>query len=288
MCRLVQNPSDVAPFVPLLLPAMDKNIDEIVDQEVCDVLKTAREVLLQAMGEGAATEDSQASTSPLTTAEVETGIVSILQSKFPGFADDHEQNIMKYIAQLCSNLIVYDSPMNPTLLEKDQSEVSGEKWKYGVAMSNHTEWRGCISSYVEPFLVVMSNIAEAKQNAADETADSTQDEEPKPISTEIFSHDLRVAALGTVPDMVTDDSVDEKDLVCNIEFSLAFGGKILLHNTKLKLGRGRRYALMVSCVLKINLYRYSNLIILRGKMVLVKPLCSLISAITTLKAFQLI
>jgi elongation factor 3 len=34
MCRLVKEPADVAPFMPLLLPALDKVIDEIVDAEV--------------------------------------------------------------------------------------------------------------------------------------------------------------------------------------------------------------------------------------------------------------
>ena len=34
MCRLVREPSDVAPFMPLLLPALEKMIDEIVDEEV--------------------------------------------------------------------------------------------------------------------------------------------------------------------------------------------------------------------------------------------------------------
>ena len=52
MVRLVQNPADVAPFVPMLLPALERVIDEIVDQEVCGVVKDARKVLLKAMGEG--------------------------------------------------------------------------------------------------------------------------------------------------------------------------------------------------------------------------------------------
>ena len=32
--------------------------------------------------------------------------------------------------------------------------------------------------------------------------------------------------------------------ICNTEFSLAYGGKILLHNTKLHLKRGRRYGMV--------------------------------------------
>jgi ABC-type Mn2+/Zn2+ transport system ATPase subunit len=54
---------------------------------------------------------------------------------------------------------------------------------------------------------------------------------------------MRIAALGGVVDSQADTDEDGADL-CNIEFSLAFGGKILLHNTYLKLGRGRRYGVM--------------------------------------------
>lgn len=39
------------------------------------------------------------------------------------------------------------------------------------------------------------------------------------------------------------DAVEEGDAaeLCNIEFSLAYGGKILLHNTRLRLLAGHRY-----------------------------------------------
>jgi len=54
---------------------------------------------------------------------------------------------------------------------------------------------------------------------------------------------LRAAALHGVQDQQADNDDDATDL-CNIEFSLAYGGKILLHNAFLKLGRGRRYGVM--------------------------------------------
>jgi len=46
-----------------------------------------------------------------------------------------------------------------------------------------------------------------------------------------------------------DGESDEEDdfggeELCNIRFSLAYGGKILLHQTKLRLRRGHRYALV--------------------------------------------
>jgi ATPase subunit of ABC transporter with duplicated ATPase domains len=53
----------------------------------------------------------------------------------------------------------------------------------------------------------------------------------------------RAAVLAGVPDCDQEPNDEDADL-CNIEFSLAYGGKILLHNTHLRLGRGRRYGLM--------------------------------------------
>ncbi|KAG2423269.1 hypothetical protein HXX76_015419 [Chlamydomonas incerta] len=38
-------------------------------------------------------------------------------------------------------------------------------------------------------------------------------------------------------------SDDDEDVLCNCEFSLAYGGKILLNNARLRLKRGRRYGL---------------------------------------------
>lgn len=40
------------------------------------------------------------------------------------------------------------------------------------------------------------------------------------------------------------DEDDDLEELCNLRFNLAYGGKILLHGTKLRLCRGRRYALV--------------------------------------------
>eukprot|EP00668_Euglena_longa_P003939 GGOE01004618.1.p1 GENE.GGOE01004618.1~~GGOE01004618.1.p1 ORF type:complete len:1011 (-),score=290.10 GGOE01004618.1:513-3407(-) len=44
----------------------------------------------------------------------------------------------------------------------------------------------------------------------------------------------------TVAEVVEDEGED----ICNTEFSLAYGGKILLHNTRMRLKRGRKYGLV--------------------------------------------
>jgi len=52
------------------------------------------------------------------------------------------------------------------------------------------------------------------------------------------------ATLSDLDDESDDEEDDGTEELCNIRFSLAYGGKILLHQTKLKLRRGHRYALV--------------------------------------------
>ena len=41
-----------------------------------------------------------------------------------------------------------------------------------------------------------------------------------------------------------EDDADEGELLCDCEFTLASGTKILLHNTKMKLRKGNKYGLL--------------------------------------------
>ena len=41
-----------------------------------------------------------------------------------------------------------------------------------------------------------------------------------------------------------DDEEDDAEELCNCQFTLAYGTKILLHTTKMKLKRGKRYGLL--------------------------------------------
>ena len=64
-------------------------------------------------------------------------------------------------------------------------------------------------------------------------------------SVEKFRENAESLTLGDDDvDSYGDDEDDGFDEVCNIRFNLAYGGKILLRESKLKLLRGRRYALV--------------------------------------------
>ncbi|KAG2490532.1 hypothetical protein HYH03_010927 [Edaphochlamys debaryana] len=58
---------------------------------------------------------------------------------------------------------------------------------------------------------------------------------------EAWSQQCETASHVAVDDGVSDD--EEGQVLCNCEFSLAYGGKILLNNARLRLKRGRRYGL---------------------------------------------
>lgn len=52
MCRLVTEAEDVAPFIPMLLPALKRAADETADLEAAGEAKSAVDALVKALGVG--------------------------------------------------------------------------------------------------------------------------------------------------------------------------------------------------------------------------------------------
>eukprot|EP01038_Epipyxis_sp_PR26KG_P012917 gene12917-17311_t len=245
MCRLVQDPSDVAPFLPMLLPSLDKVIDELVDAEVCEVAKAARAILLKAVGEGndqLAEESKKKSfvinnfkfvnSNNLNGQEIKSCFVSTLQkcmSDTQSFSSINalEDTIYQYVSTLCTNLLIYATTPNlnpPKSFEEYSPSPELEPWRINIAMTKIEEWNDCVSPFISDFF--LSNEFSINHD-----------------ELKYFCNLFRSSVLCGVPDNHWDVESDDASL-CNIEFSLAFGGKILLHNTYLRLGKGRRYGLM--------------------------------------------
>ena len=92
----------------------------------------------------------------------------------------------------------------------------------GLAEANEFDasvWKDAIEPYLEDSVVCDQETAEKFRQAVQNAFTDNDDEES-------YGGD------------------DEGEEVCNLRFNLAYGGKILLHNTKLHLLRGRRYALV--------------------------------------------
>lgn len=143
--------------------------------------------------------------------------------------------ISKHIVDVTALFTIFDNEPNPNrvALAEAEGDASDRLWRAAVAMTPLSEWRECTVPYLTSYII----------NAHTEMTDKTEIEAQSIVQAEAISTEFRKMALGDVPDSNLDDDEDGSNL-CNIEFSLAFGGKILLHNTRLKLGKGRRYGLM--------------------------------------------
>jgi len=70
-----------------------------------------------------------------------------------------------------------------------------------------------------------------------------EDDSGEEVATKI-AHSYLKQMQDLLDDDESDNSDDDVRDLCNIKFNLAFGGKILLHDTKLRLKRGHRYGLV--------------------------------------------
>jgi len=185
MSKLVDNPLDAAPFLPLLLPALETNAEAIADPEARDV--TANAVLQLKRLKGLA--DKQASVRGDTSK-----IVGLLKNSFG--ADDSNANLNTIFEHAA---IIATAMMDLKFMEDSQ-------WKKNIVP--------LFKSYFDA----------AKSEAAIEKVRADAE------------------SLLEVPE--EDDDEDDAEELCNCTFTLAYGTKILLHNTKMKLKRGKRYGLL--------------------------------------------
>ncbi|ODV61402.1 translational elongation factor 3 [Ascoidea rubescens DSM 1968] len=189
MCKLVDDPQIVAPFMADLLPGLKKNYDGIADPEARDVtlrgLKTLRRV------GGISDDDVLPEISHAGDVEVtKNELIQLLNGK----KIESRFNIaIDYVSAIAGDLI-------------DEREIQPEAWVKNLC----------------PFLTIFLHEIESKE----------------------IVEEWRKAAIGNIPKPPSfEDEDDDGEDLCNCEFSLAYGAKILLNNTQLRLKRGRRYGL---------------------------------------------
>jgi elongation factor 3 len=184
MSKLVDNPLDAAPFLPLLLPALETNSESIADPEAREVTQKALAQLnrLKAMA------DKQASV---------RGDVSKLEGMFKKAlkAEDASDGKLAVILYACT---IASCLMDLKFMEDLQ-------------------WEKNLTSILAPYF--KTDLVEA-----------------------INTVRVEAEAMLEIPD--DDDEEDDAEELCNCTFTLAYGTKILLHNTKMKLLRGHNYGLL--------------------------------------------
>lgn len=190
MAKLVERPSDIAPFMPTLRPALIKASDEISDPEARSVCAKGVEVLdSAAKGEGMAPEPPRA--------EKELCLKEVKEALGGDAAVIAAGPLVEAVCDFIASQAV-------VLVDNQVQEQD--------------EWKSCIGPVLSSF-VTQGSINE--------------------ISKDLYNRCIKFMVV--VEEEEEDEDAEE---LCRCRFSLAYGSKVLLNNTELRLKRGFRYGLL--------------------------------------------
>ncbi|ORX58947.1 hypothetical protein DM01DRAFT_1381574 [Hesseltinella vesiculosa] len=197
MCKLVDDPDVAAPFLPLLLPALEHVQDVVADPECRGQVEKAFATLKRVGG-----VDMQLLTGGQKREKVVKTLDQLMPTKLEGFY----------------------SPIHKYMVEVSLALVLAKEF-------NRAKWISSLGPHMATWLFVTGR--DAEEYGAEHDAHAEK---------------LALAALSTLESAVTikdaeEEDDDEGEELCNCEFSLAYGAKILLNRTALRLKRGRRYGL---------------------------------------------
>ncbi|EEY22356.1 elongation factor 3 [Verticillium alfalfae VaMs.102] len=189
MCKLVDDPNIVAPFLPKMMPGLQKNYDNLADPE-------AREKTKQALDTLNRVGNIQNGVIPEVKLDGDIATVlakfkEVLGTKYGKAAQ--VEPVLTYISAIAGQLI-------------DEKEIEPITWVEAL----------------KPYVAVITGDKDS------ETVVDTLRKRASPGAAE--------AAEGDADD-------EEGEDLCNCTFSLAYGAKILLNQTHLRLKRGQRYGL---------------------------------------------
>lgn len=189
MCKLVDDPNVVAPFLPKMMPGLTKNYDNLADPEAREKTKQALDTLNRVgnIQNGVIPEAKLDGDVPVVLAKLK----EVLGSKYA--AAEKFGPLLTHIAAVAGQLI-------------DEKEVESMPW----------------TEALKPYVTVIVGDADSQK-----TVDELR-KRASPLAAE--------AAEGEADD-------EEGEDLCNCTFSLAYGAKILLNQTHLRLKRGQRYGL---------------------------------------------
>ncbi|KAG5183221.1 P-loop containing nucleoside triphosphate hydrolase protein [Tribonema minus] len=207
MCKLVMDPVDVAPFVPLLLPALQKVVAETSDPEVTAVAQEALDTLVRALGGGAAAAKARGGAAPGPSPEE----VTAMRAEMLGHL---RRAVMAHMAPAAA-------VATAVLSEDGEDDEEGSEEGEGGVVAAKSPMTDAALGYVAALCTSLVLYGRGEQVR--------------------LRNRVRLTAQGA---LAADDGDGDAADLCNIEFSLAYGGKILLHNTRLRLRAGHRYGLI--------------------------------------------
>ncbi|CAG98340.1 Hef3/Yef3 [Kluyveromyces lactis] len=189
MCKLVEDPQVVAPFLEKLLPGLKNNFATIADPEAREVTLRGLKTLRRVGNVGA--DDVLPEVS-------HAGDIATTRSVLDELLKDQKvasrfDPVLIYIAAIAADLI-------------DERIIDQQAW----------------FTHITPYFTIFAHERTAKE----------------------IIDEFRKRAVDNIPVGPNfDDEEDEGEDLCNCEFSLAYGAKILLNKTQLRLKRARRYGL---------------------------------------------
>ena len=207
MSKLVLDPADARPFLPVLIPALKRVGDEAADPELREVAARAKGALDRIKEEDDKVKGAcgVAATREEVVKELERFVGEVVGS----VSSPALESSIGYAATLCAALI--------------RSHIHGPR-----------SWEQACGEYL------VGAIGDDDTEGGDEAVNASEAENTA-AAKEVTAR-LRKWALSHMGEEVQEEVVYDDEL-CNCEFSLAYGGRILLTNTVLRLRRGRRYGL---------------------------------------------
>ncbi|KAI1073687.1 armadillo-type protein [Whalleya microplaca] len=190
MCKLVDDPNIVAPFLPKMMPGLQKNYENLADPEAREKTKQALDTIIRVgdVKDGKIPEVRHDGDRATVLAHLKASI----PSKHSATAEKLGP-VLDYISVIGGQLV-------------DEREIEPVIW----------------ATAVKPFVTVV--VGEADAEGVVETL-------------------RKRASPGFSEEAAQEEEDEEGEDLCNCTFSLAYGAKILLNQTHLRLKRGRRYGL---------------------------------------------
>ncbi|PTB43496.1 translation elongation factor EF-3 [Trichoderma asperellum] len=190
MCKLVDDPNIVAPFLPKMMPGLQKNYDNLADPEAREKTKQALDTLYR--------------------------VGNVVDGKIPEVRNDGDINVVLTKAKeiLSTRYASLLEKMGP--VAEYISAIAGQ-----LIDMKETEPAVWVES-LKPYVAVITGI-----DNAEGTVETLR----------------KRASPGAEAEAETEADEEEGEDLCNCTFSLAYGAKILLNQTHLRLKRGQRYGL---------------------------------------------
>ena len=191
MCKLVEDPNIVASFLPKLMPALQKNYENMADPEAREKTKQGLDTLVRVgnVKDGKIPEVSH------------VGDVSTVSGIFKQILEpSHKVTIQKF-----GPVVEYISGIAGQLIDEKDNDSA---------------------SWVQNTLPYITALVGGNDSKA--IADALR----------------KRASPGAVDEAESEEDDEQGEDLCNCQFNLAYGAKILLNQTTLRLKRGQRYGLL--------------------------------------------